>query len=83
LSRDDLRAVLERGLERFGLAGLVDFDIAITPDQAPDPKTGKLQGITSRVGPPEVPAVRAASPDLDTVKGRAHAVEEVQPHLCA
>jgi phenylacetate-coenzyme A ligase PaaK-like adenylate-forming protein len=61
LIRDELRNVLDRGLERFGLAGLVDFDIEIVPDLAPDPQSGKLKRITSRLGPPQ-PA--AAAPEV-------------------
>jgi phenylacetate-coenzyme A ligase PaaK-like adenylate-forming protein len=64
LREDELRAVLERGLERFGLAGLVKFAIEITPDLAPDPKTGKLKRITSRVAPPEAAATGSAGPPV-------------------
>ena len=53
LNRDELRRVLDQGLRRFGLAGLVEFDIEITNRLAPDPKSGKLKRITSRLGPPD------------------------------
>jgi phenylacetate-coenzyme A ligase PaaK-like adenylate-forming protein len=52
LSRDELHALLESGMRRFGLGGLVEFDVEITDQLTPDPKSGKLKRITSRLGPP-------------------------------
>jgi phenylacetate-coenzyme A ligase PaaK-like adenylate-forming protein len=52
LSREELHRVLERGLRRFGLTGLLDVDVEITERLTPDPKSGKLKRITSQVGPP-------------------------------
>ncbi|HXG12825.1 MAG TPA: hypothetical protein VNK04_23915 [Gemmataceae bacterium] len=52
LSRDELGAILEKGLRRFGLHDLVEFAIEITDRLGPDPRSGKLKRITSRVGPP-------------------------------
>jgi hypothetical protein len=40
-------------LQRHGLADLIQFDIEITDRLAPDPKSGKLKRITSRIGPPK------------------------------
>jgi phenylacetate-CoA ligase len=53
LNRDELREVIRRGLQRHGLADLIQFDIEITDRLAPDPKSGKLKRITSRIGPPK------------------------------
>jgi phenylacetate-CoA ligase len=72
VSADELRGLFERGLRHYGLAGLIRLDIDITDDVAPDPRSGKLKRITSRIGPP---------PDLSrdgeahpaTVPLRAHA----------
>ena len=52
LSGEELRQVVGRGLRRFGLADLLRVDVEITDRLAPDPKSGKLKRITSRVGPP-------------------------------
>jgi phenylacetate-coenzyme A ligase PaaK-like adenylate-forming protein len=52
LSAEELRQVLQRGLRRFGLADLLEFEVEITDRLTPDPKSGKLKRITSRVGPP-------------------------------
>jgi phenylacetate-coenzyme A ligase PaaK-like adenylate-forming protein len=53
LNAEDLRKVVDRGLRRFGLAELVEFQFDITDQLAPNPHTGKLKRITSRIGPPE------------------------------
>jgi phenylacetate-coenzyme A ligase PaaK-like adenylate-forming protein len=62
---DELRGLLDRGFEQYGLAGLVHVDIEITDRIAPDPKSGKLKRITSRLGHPdehgETNPARAAS----------------------
>jgi phenylacetate-coenzyme A ligase PaaK-like adenylate-forming protein len=60
LSRKALQDIMDHGLERFGLADLVHFDVEVTDDIAPDPRTGKLRRITSRVGKPEEVAETAA-----------------------
>jgi phenylacetate-coenzyme A ligase PaaK-like adenylate-forming protein len=52
LNRDELRRLLEHGLRRFGLADVIEFNIEITDRLAPDPKSGKLKRITSRLGRP-------------------------------
>jgi phenylacetate-coenzyme A ligase PaaK-like adenylate-forming protein len=52
LAAEELRQVLQLGLRRFGLADLLHVDVEITDRLAPDPKSGKLKRITSRVGPP-------------------------------
>ncbi|MDW8223853.1 MAG: hypothetical protein RMJ82_12980 [Gemmatales bacterium] len=49
---EELRQVLERGLKHYHLDGVLQFDIEITDDVAPDPRSGKLRRITSRIGPP-------------------------------
>jgi phenylacetate-coenzyme A ligase PaaK-like adenylate-forming protein len=56
---EELRGIIRRGLERFGLAELIRFDVEIAADVAPDPLSGKLKRITSRIGPPENPPPRA------------------------
>lgn len=52
VSPEELRQVIERGLKHYHLDGLLQFDIEITDQVAPDPRSGKLRRITSRVGPP-------------------------------
>ncbi|MER3441990.1 MAG: hypothetical protein C4296_11575 [Gemmataceae bacterium] len=52
VSREELTAVLQRGLKYFGIADLVRVDIEIVPDLAPDPRSGKLKRIVSLVGTP-------------------------------
>jgi glycosyltransferase A (GT-A) superfamily protein (DUF2064 family) len=49
----DLRALMQRGLERYHLARLLKLDIEIHDQVAPDPNTGKLKRITSLIGKPE------------------------------
>jgi phenylacetate-coenzyme A ligase PaaK-like adenylate-forming protein len=60
LGGDELRRVLQQGLRRFHLADRVRFDIEITDRLAPDPRSGKLKRVTSRIGPPA--AAEAAAP---------------------
>ena len=50
---ENVDSKMRRGLERFGLADLVQLDVEITDDVTPDGQSGKLKRITSRVGPPE------------------------------
>jgi phenylacetate-coenzyme A ligase PaaK-like adenylate-forming protein len=52
LSGEELYQVVQDGLRRFGLAHLLRVDVEITDRLAPDPKSGKLKRITSRLGPP-------------------------------
>ncbi len=52
LAQEELGAVLRQGLDRFGLANRLSFDVEITNNLAPDPRSGKLKRITSRIGPP-------------------------------
>jgi phenylacetate-coenzyme A ligase PaaK-like adenylate-forming protein len=53
LNRQELEQVIARGLERFGLADLIRLDLELSDRVGPDPKSGKLKRITSRVGPPQ------------------------------
>ncbi|HMF11315.1 MAG TPA: hypothetical protein VKE94_03390 [Gemmataceae bacterium] len=53
ITRDAVQEQMRRGLERFGLADVIQLDVEIAPDVAPDGQSGKLKRITSRVGPPE------------------------------
>jgi phenylacetate-CoA ligase len=53
VGREELQGLLRRGLGRFGLADLIQFDVEVTDHVAPDPQSGKLKRITSRLGPPE------------------------------
>jgi len=48
-----LKKVMNEGLERFGLAGLLRFDVEVSDDVAPDIMSGKLKRISSKVGPPQ------------------------------
>lgn len=50
---DELREVMRKGLQRFHLADLIQLEIEIHDQVAPDPKTGKLKRITSLIGKPE------------------------------
>jgi phenylacetate-coenzyme A ligase PaaK-like adenylate-forming protein len=52
LPGEELRQVVQRGLRRFALADLLHVDVEIADRLAPDPKSGKLKRITSRIGPP-------------------------------
>jgi phenylacetate-coenzyme A ligase PaaK-like adenylate-forming protein len=57
-----LRAVVDRGLKHFRLDGVLEVDIQITSDVAPNPNSGKLKRITSKIGPPpDLPAGRGAA----------------------
>ncbi|HWE35258.1 MAG TPA: phenylacetate--CoA ligase family protein [Isosphaeraceae bacterium] len=63
IGADDLQAILRRGLIRFGLGDLIRVDVELAR-VAPDPSSGKLRRITSRLGPPSLdpaPYVAAAS----------------------
>jgi phenylacetate-coenzyme A ligase PaaK-like adenylate-forming protein len=53
ITREELAEVMRRGVERFGLAGLIHMDVEVTDDVAPDENSGKLKRITSRIGAPE------------------------------
>ncbi|HEV8060580.1 MAG TPA: AMP-binding protein [Gemmataceae bacterium] len=53
LGRDDLARLMREGLERFNLAGLIQFDFELSQRIASDVPGGKLKRITSLVGPPE------------------------------
>jgi len=50
---EELKKVMNEGLERFGLAGLLRFDVEVSDDVAPDIMSGKLKRISSKVGPPQ------------------------------
>lgn len=52
VSLDELQRVVQRGLQRFRLADLIQVDIEITNNVAPDPRSGKLKRIASQIGPP-------------------------------
>jgi phenylacetate-CoA ligase len=64
LTGEELRAVLRRGLRRFGLDDLLHFDVEITHALAPDPQSGKLKRITSRLAPPDAEREGAERPEL-------------------
>jgi phenylacetate-coenzyme A ligase PaaK-like adenylate-forming protein len=51
--REQLQGFMRQGLEQYGLADLVQMDVEVRADVAPDPQSGKLKRITSRVGPPK------------------------------
>jgi phenylacetate-coenzyme A ligase PaaK-like adenylate-forming protein len=53
VTREEVEEIMRRGLERFELGHVIDFDVEIVPDMAPDARTGKLKRITSKVGPPQ------------------------------
>jgi len=53
IAREELAQTMRRGLERFGLADVIQLDVQVTEDVAPDAQSGKLKRITSRVGPPD------------------------------
>ena len=53
LSREDLAGLMRAGLERFHLAGLIQFDYEITARIVSETAGGKLKRITSLVGSPE------------------------------
>jgi phenylacetate-coenzyme A ligase PaaK-like adenylate-forming protein len=61
----DLGRKLHGDLRQFGLADLIRVDVLVVPDMAPDPRTGKLKRITSRIGPPQ--ADRSAPRHLTSV----------------
>jgi phenylacetate-coenzyme A ligase PaaK-like adenylate-forming protein len=52
ISVPELQRVIDDGLHHFGLANRIDVDIEIAPDLVPNPQSGKLKRITSRIGPP-------------------------------
>jgi phenylacetate-coenzyme A ligase PaaK-like adenylate-forming protein len=52
ISIPELERVINEGLQHFGLANLIQVDIEIAPDLVPNPQSGKLKRITSRIGPP-------------------------------
>lgn len=60
IGADDLHALLRRGLVRFGLGDLIRVDVELAR-VAPDPTSGKLRRITSRIGPPEREAAYVAA----------------------
>ena len=53
VQKEDLIQIMHSGLQRFGLEKLIRLDIEVAKDVAPDPKTGKLKRISSKIGPPE------------------------------
>jgi len=52
INLETLREVIQLGLRRFDLADLIRCDVQITDSIAPDPKSGKLKRITTRIGAP-------------------------------
>jgi phenylacetate-CoA ligase len=64
LTRSDLQGIMDRGLRRFGLADLVEFDVEVSDDVAPDIMSGKLKRIMSRIGPPEDASRMDAAPTV-------------------
>jgi phenylacetate-coenzyme A ligase PaaK-like adenylate-forming protein len=53
VSKEDLQQVMQSGLQRFGLANLIQMDIDVNGHVAPNPNSGKLKRISSQVGRPE------------------------------
>ena len=53
LTRDDIARLIRAGLERFDLAGLIQFDYEITPKITSQTAGGKMKRITSLVGAPQ------------------------------
>src|SRR5262249_224579 len=52
ISVAELKRVIDEGLHHFGLANVLQIDIEIATDLVPNPQSGKLKRITSRIGPP-------------------------------
>jgi hypothetical protein len=44
--------VINDGLHHFGLTNLIHIDTEIALDLIPNPQSGKLKRIASRIGPP-------------------------------
>jgi phenylacetate-coenzyme A ligase PaaK-like adenylate-forming protein len=59
ISVPELKGVIDEGLRHFGFIDLIQVDIEIAPDLAPNPESGKLKRITSRIGPPPAGAALA------------------------
>jgi phenylacetate-CoA ligase len=53
LEAETLQKVMQAGLEHCHLDQLIQFDVIIDEHIAPDPRTGKLRRIISKVGRPE------------------------------
>jgi phenylacetate-CoA ligase len=49
----ELKRVMMEGLRRHGLGDLIEMDVIVDGAIAPDPRTGKLKRISSRVGRPK------------------------------
>jgi phenylacetate-CoA ligase len=58
VSRDELQRFMDEGLRRYELADLIQVDVEVADKVAPDPNSGKLKRITSRLGPPSRQVVR-------------------------
>jgi phenylacetate-coenzyme A ligase PaaK-like adenylate-forming protein len=58
VNRLELQAVIQEGLRHYGLADLIQMDIELTDNVAPNPQSGKLKRITSRVGPPSEESIQ-------------------------
>ena len=70
---------IRRGLRLHGLAELIRVDVEVADRVDPDPNSGKLKRITTRVGPPEPPWPQ--SPDMatsDTSSSRGIATDGVK-----
>lgn len=52
VSKEELRTIIQRGLQHFRLGHLIHVDIEMVDSVAPDPRSGKLKRIASRIGPP-------------------------------
>jgi phenylacetate-CoA ligase len=53
VTAEELKQVMQRGLQSYGLDDLVEFDVEVSDDVAPDIMSGKLKRITSKIGPPK------------------------------
>ncbi|MBL8794958.1 MAG: phenylacetate--CoA ligase family protein [Planctomycetia bacterium] len=61
LLREPLERALARGLEEFELTELLDLEVVVNADLAPDPKSGKLKRIVSDVARPDMDEARLAA----------------------
>ncbi len=52
VTMEELRAVMRRGLTYFGLHQLIQVEVELCDHIGPDPRSGKLKRIVSRIGPP-------------------------------
>jgi phenylacetate-coenzyme A ligase PaaK-like adenylate-forming protein len=63
VNKEELAAVLQHGLAQHGLRELIQVEIELTNGIAPDPRSGKLKRIMSRIGPPPQVDLRSKAQD--------------------